>query len=199
MDKNSNHHKNNIKKRPFFLLIFVFVVVFWIGLIFYFSSQPPSSSNRQSKGAVDIFYMLDDHLDFTDSAIYEKAMYFFKDVILQGGYETSNSLLRKSAHVGIYLVLGFMVSLLAYYYHRRYHLAFIIGISLPTLIAVMDEFRQSFIGRTSSLSDVVLDSFGATVGTILCLLMLLLIKFGMYIRGIMFKKNGHKQGEKNGD
>ncbi|PKM66614.1 MAG: hypothetical protein CVU95_10050 [Firmicutes bacterium HGW-Firmicutes-2] len=199
MDKNSNHHKNNIKKRPFFLLIFVLVVVFWIGLIFYFSSQPPSSSNRQSKGAVDIFYMLDDHLDFTDSAIFEKAVYFFKEVILQGRYETSNSLLRKSAHVGIYLVLGFMVSLLVYYYHRRYHLAFILGISLPTLIAVMDEFRQSFIGRTSSLSDVVLDGFGATVGTILCLLMLLLIKFGMYIRGIIFKKHEQTQGEQNGN
>ena len=199
MKNKSNKNQPPKSKHQLLMLFLGLLILVWIGLIFFFSSQPPGTSHRQSKGAVDVFYMLDDHLDFTDSAIFEKAVYFFKEVILQGRYETSNSLLRKSAHVGIYLVLGFMVSLLVYYYHRRYHLAFILGISLPTLIAVMDEFRQSFIGRTSSLSDVVLDGFGATVGTILCLLMLLLIKFGMYIRGIIFKKHEQTQGEQNGN
>lgn len=185
---NSNHQQDKKKIHIYIMILCGLIVIGWIGLIFYFSSQTPSASNRQSSGAVDVFYMLDDHLDFTDSVYFEKAVYFFKEVILQGRYETSNALIRKSAHVGIYLVLGFMVSLLTFYYHKRYHLALILGISLPTFIAVMDEFRQSFIGRTSSLSDVVLDSFGATVGTILCLLMLLFIKLGMYIRSVLIKK-----------
>ncbi len=195
MDKNSNHHLFKNNKRLFLIFIFTGMVVGWIGLIFYFSSQPPSASNRQSNGAVDVFYMLDDHLDFTDSVIYEKAVYFFKQVVLQGRYETSNALIRKSAHVGIYLVLGFMVSLLTYYYHRRYHLAFILGVSIPTLVAVMDEFRQSFIGRTSSLSDVVLDGFGATMGTIICLLMLMLIKLAMLVSGRIQEKHKHIKGD----
>ncbi|MDF1617770.1 VanZ family protein [Petrocella sp. FN5] len=185
--KHQKHHQQKKTKHPYLLLIMGILVIGWIGLIFYFSSQPPNASNRQSRGAVDVFYMLDDHLDFTDTVIYEKAVDFFKNVILKGQYETSNALIRKSAHVGIYLVLGFMVTLLAYYYHRRYHLAFILGISLPTLIAVMDEYRQSFIGRTSSLDDVVLDGFGATVGTIICLLILMLIKFILYLS----KKHRH--------
>lgn len=199
VDNHSNHHQHRSSKRWLLMLIFGIIVVGWIGLIFFFSSQSPNASNRQSRGAVDIFYMLDDHLDFTDTVIYEKAVDFFKNVILQGEYETSNALIRKSAHVGIYLILGFMVSFFAYYYHKRYHLALILGISLPTLIAVMDEYRQSFTGRTSSLSDVVLDGFGATVGTIICLMMLMMIKLGIYIRSIMQKKNKHIEGDKNGD
>lgn len=199
MNENQNHHQQKKKRHPYLLLLLGLFVMGWIGLIFYFSSQPPNTSNRQSSEVVDVFYMLDDHLDFTDTIIYEKAVYFFKNVVLQGQYETSNSLIRKSAHVGIYLVLGFMVSLLTYYYHRRYHLAFILGISLPTLIAVMDEFRQSFIGRTSSLSDVVLDGFGATVGTIICLLMLMLIKLGMFVRATMLKNMLKKNNQIKGD
>jgi len=199
VDHHSKHHRQRGSKRWLLMLIFGLIVVGWIGLIFFFSSQPPNASHRQSRGAVDVFYMLDDHLDFTDTVIYEKAVDFFKNVILQGQYETSNALIRKSAHVGIYLVLGFMVCLLTYYCHKSYHLAIILGISLPTLIAVMDEFRQSFIGRTSSLNDVVLDGFGATVGTIICLMMLMMIKLGIYIRSIMQKKNKHIEGDKNGD
>ena len=168
-----NQHKKNKNTRSYILFLCGLMVIGWIALIFYFSSQSPSDSYKQSSGAVDVFYILDDYLDFTDTVIYEKSVYFFKEVVLQGRYETSNALIRRSAHVGIYLVLGFMVSLMAFFYYKRYHLAFILGISLPTLIAVMDEFRQSFIGRTSSLNDVALDSFGAAAGAILFLLILM--------------------------
>jgi VanZ family protein len=178
--KNNNKDKNS--KQRIVISLFGIIVMVWIGLIFYFSSQPPGESNRQSKGAVNIFYQLDEHLDFTDTVIYDKAVYFFREVVLQGQYSSSNALIRKSAHVGIYLILGFMICLMSYLYYRKHLLSFILGVTIPTVVAVLDEYHQSFIGRTSSIDDVILDGFGAAVGTVICLTMIMMVKLGIYVK-----------------
>ena len=74
-------------------------------------------------------------------------------------------LLRKGAHVFIFGALAAAV----YYAIRKFTLALIITVAL----AFIDEFHQSLTGgRTPTIHDVMLDSFGAAVA----LLFIFLVK-----------------------
>lgn len=156
------------------LLFFVFVL--WTLMIFYFSSQPPSISHNQSNMAVRILRKVNEIFDITDTPLYEKAESFIKDVVLRGRYRSTSMVVRKSAHFGIYCILGMLCCGFGYIYSRKIFMGFLLGISLPVTIAVLDEFNQSFVGRTSSLNDVIIDGAGAFMGTLVILCIILLIK-----------------------
>ncbi|MGB5823949.1 MAG: VanZ family protein [Proteocatella sp.] len=165
----------------------------WIGLIFYFSSQGPAASHGQSGWAVEIFNRLNAKLDITDTELFKKASYFVREVLFKGRYETPNAIMRKSAHFGIYLVLGMITCLFSYMYGRRYLLAGMLGVSFPVLIAVLDEYNQKFTGRTSSLEDVLLDGSGALLGTCLVLVCILICMGIMKMKArYISKKRKHK-------
>ena len=72
-------------------------------------------------------------------------------------YEYYSTLIRKGIHFLTFLILGMGVSLLL-------EEDFKIIILIVVLIAVFDEFHQSFNGRGSSLSDVLLDVAGGFTG-----------------------------------
>ena len=70
-------------------------------------------------------------------------------------------LIKKGGHALGYALLG-----LAYFYAlpRRISISFrwLLAMMMVVLFALSDEFHQSFVeGRTSSLQDVLIDSFGA--------------------------------------
>ena len=74
-------------------------------------------------------------------------------------------LVRKAAHLVEFGALGFLVTLLILAwkqkksrYFRGYEFFYVLA------VAVVDEFIQSFTGRTSSVKDVLLDFFGALLG-----------------------------------
>ena len=74
-------------------------------------------------------------------------------------------LVRKAAHLIEFGALGFLVTLLLFAwkqrkkrYFRGYEFFYVLA------VAVVDEFIQSFTGRTSSVKDVLLDFFGALLG-----------------------------------
>jgi len=72
-------------------------------------------------------------------------------------------LLRKGAHVFIFGALAAAI----YYAIRKFTLAFVITVAL----AFIDEFHQSLTGgRTPTIHDVMLDSFGAMVALFLIFL-----------------------------
>ena len=160
-------------KKIYITNFFLILILGWIGLIFYFSSQVPEVSHGQSGWAVQFFYKLNDWLDIRDNILYEKISYFIRQILLQGRYETPNAIMRKSAHFGIYMVLGMISCLFSYIHGGRYILAIMLGVSFPVLVAVLDEYNQKFTRRTSSLEDVILDGAGALVGT--CLVLVLLV------------------------
>ncbi len=88
----------------------------------------------------------------------------------------SNALVRKLAHFGEYLLLGFGYALCLRVYTRHY----IRHISWPLLlglaIANMDETIQAYVsGRSSSLRDVWIDFAGCCTGVIAALCVLLLL------------------------
>ena len=152
------------------------LLVLWIGLIFYFSSQPPSVSHNQSGLAIKVIKKINDIFDITDTALFKKVETIAKERLFKGRYSSKNSIVRKSAHFGIYFILGIICSVFAYFYSQKILIAFLLGISLPVVVAVLDEFNQGFIGRTSSLSDVILDGAGALMGTVLVVVIIFIIK-----------------------
>ncbi len=152
------------------------LLVLWTAVIFYFSSQPPDISHHQSNAAVKIIKIVNDFFDITDTVIYEKVTGLFKDSWLLSRYKSSNALVRKSAHFGIYFLLGVITAAFGYVYSRRILVGFLLGVSLPVMIAVLDEFNQGFVGRTSSLDDVLIDGAGALVGDVLFFVVVLLVK-----------------------
>lgn len=146
------------------------VTILWIALILYFSSQPGESSNQQSENVHTIYDSLNAIFNFSDSSVYTAIeSYVFDDLLGREDF-TANDKVRKSAHFAIYFVLGILATYFGWAYTRKWLVAILIGIGLPITVAVVDEFYQGLIDRTSSITDVVLDSVGAAFGMCFCLL-----------------------------
>jgi len=75
-----------------------------------------------------------------------------------------NLFIRKNAHVFLYLILAVLVSIafFAHKYKGKSPLIYIMFICL--LYAALDEFHQSFTGRASLVSDVLIDFSGSLIG-----------------------------------
>lgn len=80
--------------------------------------------------------------------------------------QTLSYLVRKAAHFIEYLILG----ILLYFIFRAVNISVInqgvYALFVVLLCAVLDEYFQSFLDRTSSVSDVLLDFCGGMVGII---------------------------------
>ena len=130
------------------------LAILWMGLIFYFSHQPASESSELSSGITEVI------VDMVNTIAPDK------DIVLN--YDNISFLIRKSAHFGVYLILGLLVSngliLSKMSRARVMYLAFLICV----LYAISDELHQLFIpGRSGQISDVLLDSTGGLGGILL--------------------------------
>lgn len=98
-------------------------------------------------------------------------------------YEQTEFTLRKLAHLIEYFSLGAVSAALCISISRFYGRKFY-GYALfySLLVAVIDEYIQSFTGRGSTLSDVVLDLAGIVLGFTLMLI-------GFYLVLFIKKKN----------
>ncbi|MDL2253992.1 VanZ family protein [Ruminococcaceae bacterium OttesenSCG-928-I18] len=92
------------------------------------------------------------------------------------GVQLSHNTVRKLGHLGEYILLGFWTMLTLRVYTGRV-IAFIAWPLLFGLgLAVADEFLQQYIpGRTSSVTDVVIDFCGVILGLSIALAILLLV------------------------
>ncbi|MGI6678675.1 MAG: VanZ family protein [Dehalobacterium sp.] len=175
-----------LKKVTIFLIVLFFI---WTGVIFYFSSQPPQVSHRQSKIVVQIIYGIDSIFDLTDNNFYMKIESFFGDFRFLDKYKTANAVVRKSAHFGIYFILGIIACAFGYTYTKKILIAFLLGGSLPVVVAVLDEYNQSLIGRTSSLTDVIIDGGGALFGTLFWITLIVIFRFILFIKNMVYPKS----------
>jgi VanZ family protein len=87
-----------------------------------------------------------------------------------------NYVIRKSGHFIEYFILGFILLLVSnlYSFSLKLSLPYILFIIL--LIANLDEYYQSFIGRTSMVTDCLIDLCGGISGVLINLLILNLFK-----------------------
>ncbi|MGE4273856.1 MAG: VanZ family protein [Desulfitobacterium sp.] len=127
-------------------------VLFWMGLIFYLSAQVASQSDELSQGIAQRLY-----------GVVGMAFPGLNTDSLQ-----SNFIVRKSAHFLSYLIL----SLLTMNALRRSGSngvgQIVLAMGICVLYAISDEVHQLFVpGRSGQIKDVLLDSGGAIVGTVL--------------------------------
>ena len=129
-------------------------------IIFNFSSQNSVQSTQVSEGVVvEILSIVMDKEEITPPVVQK--------------YQFS---IRKMAHFGIYMLLGFCM-LNAFYNSimLKFWLNFLISTLCCIAYAALDEYHQSFSdGRVTAAIDVLIDSVGAIVGAGLFTLFILL-------------------------
>jgi VanZ family protein len=82
--------------------------------------------------------------------------------------EDINFVIRKLAHFTEYLILTILLIVCCSYFLRRVLLTLLISSIVGVSLAFIDEyFQRSSGGRTSSLFDIMIDSFGVLIGIII--------------------------------
>ena len=134
-------------------LIKIILIILWMILIFCFSNQKAEDSSKLSDGLIVKVANV-----FVDNNLSNEK----KEVILNK-YTT---LVRKTAHFGIYLILGILVINLLMEYDINIKYLILISLMICLLYSISDEFHQLFIeeGRSGEVRDVLIDSTGALVG-----------------------------------
>ncbi|HHT89155.1 MAG TPA: VanZ family protein [Clostridiales bacterium] len=133
------------------LLPWIFVIL-WMTLIFFLSHQPAMESNQLSSGII--------------KRIYDIIKMIAPDIRLD--LESLNHIIRKLAHFGVYMILGFLLANGLRYNKKSRINAILLALLICILYAISDEIHQIFIpGRSGQVSDVLIDSLGGLVGIVL--------------------------------
>lgn len=133
----------------------ILIIISWAAvlalmvLIFNFSAQVAEESNELSTG------------------ITEKIVKMVASVVPNQNFDVGelNHFVRKNAHFFVYLTLGLLVINAWRRSGVRGFKSFVFSLAICVLYATSDEVHQLFVpGRGGQVSDVLLDSAGATVG-----------------------------------
>lgn len=129
--------------------LYILAPVFWMAVIFTLSHQPAAVSSGQSGVIVG-------HLQQAIPGVSTAILTF---------------LVRKSAHIIAYFILGILMYRALRITIRRWRTRTVASFALLScsLYAVTDEIHQLFVpGRSGELRDVMIDSIAALVGVGLC-------------------------------
>ena len=122
-----------------------------MGIIFYMSGQVATTSSGMSSFFVE--------------PIKPYAPDFAEDIL--------TTLVRKSAHIFMYFVLGMLVFNVLRQYTQNNKKLVGFSILFAFVYAVSDELHQAFVpGRSAEPRDVLLDTIGASLGVALCMLII---------------------------
>lgn len=139
--------------------IIILLCLFWMGFIFYMSSNNGQISHEQSTKVVNIIEDSKSKLEnkSNNQAKAEKENLTFLD-----------KLIRKNAHGFLYMVLAILVSASFFSYKKLGRDAIVYILFICQFYAITDEFHQAFVpGRTSLVSDVLVDFIGSLIGLII--------------------------------
>ena len=166
--------------------IIIILCVFWMGFIFYMSSTNGEISHQQSTEVVNL-------IKNTETKLQTKGENetINKNTINEQQVNENNLdyVIRKNAHAFMYMILAFLVSNILFTFNKRGKDAIIYILFICLFYAVTDEFHQSFVlGRTSLVSDVLVD-FG---GTLIGLTFFYLTYYKIYERYAIKKKESLK-------
>lgn len=137
-----------MKKKHFI----IFILVLWHIFIFSNSLMPAEVSSSQSNAVVD-------------------AVKPVVDVLAPNlAHETLSHLVRKSAHIFQFMVLGLLLYATYKDNFKKYILILVIS-SHGLITAICDEFIQYFVpGRGAQVTDVLIDMLGLLIGISLAFL-----------------------------
>ncbi len=145
--------------RSFLRVLSIVLLVLWMALIFNFSHQNANASSNVSgqfiEAVAEKFYP-----NFEDLTQEEK-------IQIVEGYQF---IARKTAHIGIYAILGFFAFLsLISYVKLKFFTRFAWANVICFLYAASDEIHQNYVwGRSCELRDFLLDCFGVLIMILLC-------------------------------
>ena len=129
-------------------------------MIFCFSNQKADASTRLS----------DTFIANTIGNVYKIFNKNVSDEKLEEIKESFSLIVRKLAHVTIYLILGILVFLYLNEYNINYKHLIMLSILICFIYAISDEIHQLFIpGRSGEIRDVLIDTLGSFIGSILTL------------------------------
>lgn len=122
-------------------------VILWMALIFYLSHQPATESSELSSGISEMIFNIINKIAPTVE------------------FDRFNYMIRKGAHFIAYFVLAiFTVNALRRSGERGYRSS-TVALGICVVYAISDESHQLFIpGRSGEVTDVLIDSAGASVG-----------------------------------
>lgn len=150
--------------------ISIFLCLLWMGFIFYMSSNNGTISHWQSTKVVNIIEEAQTKLqDKTENITEVKKTQENKNITAIKNTTENNldHIVRKNAHAFMYMVLSFLVSSAFFAYNKKGQNVVVYILFICLFYAVTDEFHQSFIsGRTSLVSDVLVDFVGALIGLV---------------------------------
>ena len=152
-----------VKKAPLFLVMLILTGL-WTMLIFGFSSTDGERSSSQSQSITQSVVRVVD----PDYTMPEKPKPHSKDVV----YDT---IVRKIAHLSVYAVLGVLMFLTVKTLTAagKYIFTSKLSVLFCIIIAIIDEYNQTLTtGRAGRWYDVLIDSAGIIVGTLLCIKLL---------------------------
>ena len=128
------------------------LVILWMLLIFSFSNQKAKDSSKLSDGIIVK----------VANVFVDKELSIEKQEEILEKYTT---IVRKTAHFVIYLILGILVINLFIEYDIK-HLI-LISLLVCLLYSISDEFHQLFIdGRSGEIRDIIIDTIGSLTGII---------------------------------
>ena len=121
-------------------------LVIWLVTIFIFSNQVAQDSSSLSRIFVEPI-----------------------EAYVPASQGIATFLVRKSAHMFLYFILGIMVYSLSREFKLSDRRRTLYSLLFVFLYAISDEFHQKFvIGRSSELRDVFIDSIAGLLGIFLC-------------------------------
>lgn len=152
------------KRRIYFILTIIMMTI-----IFLFSSQPSKDSNFLSYSITNKIYK---RIECNTN----KSETLKKDVVITNTTESVfpetnekfikiNYIIRKSAHIFLYLMLGMFFLLYINTYEISLNKAIIITSIFCFMYSCLDEFNQYLRGtRTALFTDCLIDTFGCMLG-----------------------------------
>ncbi len=159
--------KKNMKVRFLCALIFLAMSGGVMYSIYQLSAENGYQSNERSEIVTEkIKEEVQSTLETSPKGMVlsEKIKYF---VIMHSPYGSDwNANIRKLAHFSIYFGLACMIYITLAILGVNKTMRFILTIGICFCFAFGDEYHQSFTGRTSSMSDVYLDTFGSLCATL---------------------------------
>lgn len=124
------------------------ILILWVAIIFINSLMSGEISSEQSGFVTDV------------------ALSFFGFFGYQPDPITLQTMIRTTAHLVEFMILGILIHLDRKTLHYAFYQMFIVGIG----IALIDEIIQIFVpGRAFELFDLLIDTLGLSVGILLVL------------------------------
>lgn len=158
--------KKHMELRIFLAILFIGLCGILLYSVYSLSEEDGIQSNIRSEIVTEkVKEIVNNKLETTEEGIQfsERIKYY---IILHSPYGSDwNSIIRKVTHFSLYFILasGIYITLMILGVNKT--MRFILTVGICFCFAFADEYHQQFTGRTSSMSDVYLDTFGSLVST----------------------------------